>query len=74
MSKEILATACSSDNADNFVWSMYFYKIDRRAKGHPYKFYKVSNQHFRLPIFQNIFPVFQGFATALVCFYSLCNI
>ncbi len=31
MSKEILATACSSDNADNFVWSMYFYKIDRRA-------------------------------------------
>ena len=41
MSKEILATACSSDNADNFVWSMYFYKIDRRAKGHPYKFYKI---------------------------------
>lgn len=41
MSKEILTTACSSDNADNFVWSMCFYKIDRRAKGQPYKFYKI---------------------------------
>lgn len=41
MSKDILIAACNSDNADNYVWSMYFYKIDRRAKGQPYKFYKV---------------------------------
>ena len=41
MSKEILTTTCNSDNADNFVWSMYFYKIDRRTKGQPYKFYKI---------------------------------
>ena len=38
MSKEILTTACNADNADNYVWSMCFYKIDRRAKGQPYKF------------------------------------
>lgn len=41
MSKEILTAACRADNADNYVWSMCFYKIDRRAKGQPYKFYKV---------------------------------
>ena len=41
MSKEILTAACNADNADNYVWSMCFYKIDRRAKGQPYKFYKV---------------------------------
>ena len=41
MSKELLTTICNSDNADNYVWSMCFYKIDRRAKGQPYKFYKI---------------------------------
>ena len=41
MSREILTAACNADNADNYVWSMCFYKIDRRAKGQPYKFYKV---------------------------------
>jgi hypothetical protein len=41
MSKEILTSACNADNADNYVWSMCFYKIDHRAKGQPYKFYKV---------------------------------
>ena len=41
MSKEILTAACNADNADNYVWSICFYKIDRRAKGQPYKFYKV---------------------------------
>ena len=41
MSKEILTAACNADNADTYVWSMCFYKIDRRAKGQPYKFYKV---------------------------------
>lgn len=41
MSKDILIAACNSDNADNYVWSMCFYKIDRRVKGQPYKFYKV---------------------------------
>lgn len=40
MSKEILITTCNSDNADNYVWSMCFYKIDRRAN-QPYKFYKI---------------------------------
>lgn len=41
MSKDILTAACNSGNADNFVWSMCFYKIDHRAKGQPYKFYKI---------------------------------
>ena len=41
MSKNILIAACNSDNADNYVWSMCFYKIYRRVKGQPYKFYKV---------------------------------
>ena len=41
MSKEILTAACKADNADNYLWSICFYKIDRRAKSQPYKFYKV---------------------------------
>ena len=41
MSKEFLIAGCNADNADNYVWSMCFYKIDRRAKGQPYKFYRV---------------------------------
>lgn len=41
MSKEILTIACNSDHADDYVWSMCFYKIDRRSKGQPYKFYKI---------------------------------
>lgn len=41
MSKELLATTCNSKNADDYVWSLCFYKVDRRAKGQPYKFYKI---------------------------------
>lgn len=41
MSKELLISTCNSDNANNYVWSMCFFKIDRRSKGQPYKFYKI---------------------------------
>ena len=41
MSKEVLLNNCNVNLAETYVWSMYFYKIDRRSKEHPYKFYKI---------------------------------
>ena len=41
MSKEVLLNNCNTNLAETYVWSMYFYKIDRRSKEHPYKFYKI---------------------------------
>lgn len=41
MSKDILIGACDANNAEQYTWSLYFYKIDRRSKEQPYKFYKV---------------------------------
>ncbi len=41
MSKELLLTTCNADTAENYTWSMFFYKIDRRSREQPYKFHKV---------------------------------
>ena len=41
MSKAVLINSCSTDAANNYVWSMCFYKIDRRSKEQPYKFHKI---------------------------------
>lgn len=41
MSKELLLNICDADAAEKYIWSMYFYKIDRRSKVQPYKFYKI---------------------------------
>ena len=41
MSKETLVSTCNTESATGYVWSLYFYKIDRRSKEQPYKFYKV---------------------------------
>lgn len=41
MSKEALLNVCNIDKAELYTWSMFFYKIDRRSKEQPYKFYKV---------------------------------
>ena len=41
MSKEILMSTCNTDSATGYVWSLYFYKIDRRSKEQPYKFHKI---------------------------------
>ena len=41
MSKEVLLNNCNTNFAGSYVWSMYFYKIDRRSKERPYKFYKI---------------------------------
>ncbi len=41
MSKELLLEVCNADSVDNYTWSMFFYKIDRRSHEQPYKFYKV---------------------------------
>lgn len=41
MSKELLLGVCNANNAGQYTWSMYFYKIDRRSKEQPYKFHKV---------------------------------
>ena len=41
MSKETLLDVCNTDKAELYTWSMFFYKIDRRSREQPYKFYKV---------------------------------
>lgn len=41
MSKELLVGACDADKAEQYTWSLYFYKIDRRSKEQPYRFHKV---------------------------------
>ena len=41
MSKETLLNVCNTDNAEHYIWSMFFYKIDRRSREQPYKFHKV---------------------------------
>lgn len=41
MSKEILIDLCNAETARNYTWAIYFYKIDRRSKAQPYKFYKI---------------------------------
>ena len=41
MSKAVLINSCNTDAANNYVWSMCFYKIDRRSKEQPYKFHKI---------------------------------
>lgn len=41
MSKELLISACDAATAEQYTWSLYFYKIDRRSKEQPYKSYKV---------------------------------
>ena len=41
MSKETLLNVCNTDRAENYAWSMFFYKIDRRSREQPYRFYKV---------------------------------
>ena len=41
MSKELLVNACNKNAETECVWSMYFYKIDRRSKEQPYRFYKI---------------------------------
>lgn len=41
MSKETLLDVCNTDKAEHYTWSMFFYKIDRRSREQPYKFYKV---------------------------------
>lgn len=41
MSKEILLDICNTEAAERYTWSMFFYKIDRRSREQPYKFYKV---------------------------------
>lgn len=41
MSKEILLDICNAEAAEHYTWSMFFYKIDRRSREQPYKFYKV---------------------------------
>ncbi len=41
MSKSLLIDVCDSNNADNYIWSMLFFRIDRRSDTQPYTFYKV---------------------------------
>lgn len=41
MSKETLLDVCNIDGAEHYIWSMFFYKIDRRSREQPYKFHKV---------------------------------
>ena len=41
MSKETLLNVCNADKAEYYTWSMFFYKIDRRAREQPYKSHKV---------------------------------
>lgn len=41
MSKDLLISTCAGDNSEQYTWSLYFYKIDRRSKEQPYKFHKV---------------------------------
>ncbi|SFB08248.1 Kiwa anti-phage protein KwaB-like domain-containing protein [Clostridium frigidicarnis] len=46
MSKVILKNMCESMRINEYVWMLYFFKIDRRSKQQPYKTYKVR---FRNP-------------------------
>lgn len=41
MSKETLLDVCNTDKVGCYTWSMFFFKIDRRSREQPYKFYKV---------------------------------
>ncbi len=41
MSKQILQSVFSSVENNDYVWSLYFFKIDRRGKNQPYVTYKV---------------------------------
>lgn len=41
MSKNLLINVCDSNNADNYAWSMLFFRIDRRSDTQPYTFYKM---------------------------------
>lgn len=41
MSKETLFGICNTDKVEFYTWSIFFYKIDRRSRAQPYKFYKV---------------------------------
>lgn len=41
MSKKALLDVCDTDKAEHYTWSMFFYKIDRRSREQPYKFYRV---------------------------------
>lgn len=41
MSKAVLQNMCESIKQNDYVWTLYFFKIDRRNKQQPYKTYKV---------------------------------
>lgn len=41
MSKAVLQNMCESIIQNEYVWILYFFKIDRRSKQQPYKTYKV---------------------------------
>ena len=54
MSKQILQNLFASLETNEYVWSLYFFKIDRRGRQQPYSTYKVrfKNDNY-LPTYAN---------------------
>ena len=54
MSKQFLQSVFSKIENDNYVWSLYFFRIDHRGRQQPYLTYKVRfKNNTYLPTYAN---------------------
>ncbi len=62
MSKEILKNICTSAQKDNYSWTLYFFKIDKRAK-QPFKTNKIrfKNDAYLLQYAKNLLSATETF-------------